>query len=184
MFTWLVDHAGTVYLLLGIIAIAFVAAWYMTKRAKHLALAGVVVGIIALVYLLTLVVVSDRGQIRNNLHAMAAAVAAGKGDAFIHHLAKDFQFGGRDRKQVKDYALQEAKKYGVYDIYIWEIDVRELSREEGTAQVEFRLRASARDGTYLAFCRSTFELEEDHWKMKTIGFFNPVNTQQEIDIPE
>ena len=34
--SWLFDHANVVYVLLGIVALGFVTAWWLNKRVKYL----------------------------------------------------------------------------------------------------------------------------------------------------
>src|SRR5262245_13347931 len=67
MLFWIVDHAGIFYWLLSFVALGFIATWYWTKRAKFLGYGGAVVGVGALLFLLTRIVVSDRQQIQNNI---------------------------------------------------------------------------------------------------------------------
>src|SRR5262245_46779177 len=160
MFSWLADNATTLYWLLAVVAAGFAAAWYMTRRVKYLGIAAAIGGVAALLFLLTRFVVSDRQQIENNLHAMAAAVVARDAEKFVEYLAKDFVFAGKSRDEVKAYAVQAAKGHGVDDVHVWDIDVRNVDRGKKKASVEFRLRANARDGTFAAFCVSTFHLEE------------------------
>lgn len=184
MLSWLADHATTIYWVLALIAVGFVVAWYMTRRTRLLGIAISVVAIMGVVFLLTRLVVSDRQQIENNLHAMKDAVIARQPDKFVSYLAKDFQLAGKGREEWKAEVEGKVKHHAVSGIRVWDIDIKELDRDKKTADVEFRMRADGELGPFAAFCISTFKYEEGVWKMLSVKFRNPVNTKQPIGIPD
>lgn len=184
MFSWIVDHASTLYWLLIFAALGFVAAWYLTKRAKFLAYAGAVGGVMALLFLLTRIVVSDRQQIENHLRTMAGFVVEGKSNRLAQHLAKDFLLQGRDREAVARAVVDAARRFDVRNIHLFDFDCKELDRDQGRAKMEFKVRVDGGGDTWgLVHAKSTFVREENKWKLRDIAFHRIGANQPPLDIP-
>src|SRR5689334_260435 len=94
---WLVDNAGSLYVALGIAAAGCVVAWRFTARVKYLGYALGILFLLGVLWSLTLLVVTDRGQLRNNVLAMRDAVVAGKPDDLFKHISADFDYRGVKR---------------------------------------------------------------------------------------
>ena len=77
MLWWLVDHATVCYLLLDLAALVLVAIFWSNRRVAYLLAAGGALGLIALVWLLTIIVITDRKQLYLNVQAMARGVEEG-----------------------------------------------------------------------------------------------------------
>ena len=176
---WLVDHAGTVYLLLGIVALSLLAAFWLNRRVKFLGLAAGVLLVMVLFWLLSRAVITDRKQIELNLRAMAAAAVEGKADKLLPYLASDFHYEGVvDRRTAEGWMRRGLERHKPSDIVIWNYEATEVSRERKKAKVGFNVRASGPFGEAMYYFRCDFVLENDVWKVQTFEVFNPINEQK------
>jgi hypothetical protein len=183
---WLFDNANIIYILLGIIALGFITAWWLNKRVKYLAYAGGVVLLVGLFWFLTRLVVTDQQQIQHNVEAMAAAVVARDADALFKHIAADFTYRGNNRKQMYDAVGRAIKLHRVRDAYISDFTPTEVSRSAGKARASFRVRVDDDGGNVVFFarCEADFVLEAGQWMLRGVEFFNAVaNQDQPIGIP-
>jgi hypothetical protein len=184
--SWLVDNANIVYILLGLVALGFLVAGWLTRRVKFFALALIPLAVIGLFWLLTRTVVTDRQQIHNSIDAMAAAVVNQDGEALFKHVSKEFLHKGMSRKEMHDRVGRAIKLHKVKQAFISDFTATEVSRATGKAKASFRVRVDDQGGeiVFFARCETDFVLEADQWKLKSIDFFNPVaNQDQPLDIP-
>jgi hypothetical protein len=182
--SWVVDNANTWYVLLGIVAIGFGAAFWLHRRPKYLLGVAAAVGLIALVWLLTRLVVTDRKQLELNVNAMADAVVEGKADVLLKHWAKDFEFQNQKGEKLAEAVVLGAKRYKVREIVISSFNVEELTDQ--TARVYFLVTVHhpGEETFYPLACRGSFIKENRQWKLRDVQFFNPVvNQKQPIPIP-
>src|SRR5438270_748958 len=140
MVSWVVDHAVLLYVLLGCVFAAFAAAWWLTRKKPHLVAAGVVLGLIFLVWLLTAFTVTDRQRIEQVIRALAQGVSANKPDDVVKHLSRDFSYGSIDRDAAAAYMSENVRRYQIANVHVWDFDFEKLSREEGKAKVGFLVR--------------------------------------------
>lgn len=185
MLWWLVDHATVWYLLLGIITLVLVAAWYLNRRLVFLSWAAGVVGLILLVWLLTRLVVTDRVQLVQNIQAMAAGVQEGKPEEVFRYFSADFRYEHLKKEEFRQRAAKVIRRQRVRDLHLWDYDVEELDRSAGTARVAFRVRAMLEgDRPHLALCRLHFRREGGQWRLLGLQLFNPVtDTDRPIQLP-
>jgi hypothetical protein len=188
--SWLVDNAATVYVLLGMVAGGFAMAWWLTKRVKFLAVAGGIVALMALFWLLTRLVVTDRRQIETNVREMADAAAAGRVEDLVRHLAADVTVQRRDfkRKEVADAVRRVLNVSPIKYVHIFDFEVTELTRQgnQGHAAVNFKARVDGRGDEVLAlpWCVTDFVIEDGRWKLRRVEFRNSIaNTDQLMPIP-
>jgi len=182
--SWFIDNATIWFLLIGMIALGFGAAWWLGRKREHLIGLIVAIGLIALLWFLARVVVTDRKQLELNVRAMANAVIEGKRDVLQQNLANDFELQGIKRQDLVPAAMRNAKDYQVTDIVISSFDVEEL--KDTTAKVYFRgtVHSKTEGRPFLLGCRGFFVKENDQWKLKEIRFYNPlVNQNQPITLP-
>jgi hypothetical protein len=186
MLSWLVDHAGLVYLFLGIAALVLGSCWWMTRHRKYVLSLAVVAALFVLVFVLTRFIVTDRQQIARNLRAMAAGVVDGKPEQVFRHLSSQFHLGSMDRGTFLPHAEKAIRQHRVTDVYVWKFEAEDLDREARKARVSFNVRVTSdwTESTQLFLVRADFVLEDGQWRMKTFQLFNPVvNTNQPIPIP-
>jgi hypothetical protein len=184
MLDWLVDNAGTIYVLLGIIALACAALWWMNRKRYYLIALAVVAGLVLLVFLLGLFIVTDRQQIRANILAMRDAVLEGKPEAVFKHFARDFRTDFSDRQTFINQATQAIRRYRVTEIGIGSMDFEVPPDRADKAVVAFRIRATGEGGEGFFLVRADFVFEQDQWRMRRFRLFNPfANTDTPIPIP-
>ncbi len=179
---WLVDNAQTLYILIGMSRWAWALPGGCSGDASTLIGAAPRLACVALVWLLTHLIVTDRQQLDANIHAMADAVVTGKTESLVKLLAADFEFQGHKPPELAAAVVRVAKQYKVHDIYISNVDVEDMTAT--TAKVYFRATARARgdDRPYMVACRGMFVKEGREWKLKQARFFNPV-VNEEIHLP-
>jgi hypothetical protein len=181
---WLVDNALLLYLLLGCALLAVGAYWWMTRKRQFLIATGGVAGLLILVWLLTQVVVTDRGRIEGNIRAMAAAIGENKPADVVKHLARDFQFGTYTKATAERDIRSAIHQYGLQEIRVRDVSITKLSRAEGKAEAEFRVfvwSSMTEGGGYPFWCKAEFVLEDEDWRLRRIRIFQGfVNTDQEF----
>src|SRR5262249_35554226 len=182
--SWYVDNATTLYILLGIIAAALVVTWRFNQRVKFLGYAAGVLAAGVLLWLLTLLVPTDRKQIEGNVHAMAKAVQEGKVDDLFKHVSEDFVYKGLTRKMLYEAAKKEIAHSKVTKIRITQFDVEHISRSNKSAKVRFKVTAFNNEQQPFPFVtKADFVLEGENWKLKGMKFYKSfVDTDQEIDL--
>ena len=184
MLAWLVDNAHIVYFLLGAVVFALLVLFWLKRRVRTLFFAVGIAALMALFWLLTLIVPTDRKQIEANLWAMARGVIDQKPDEVLRHLARDFEFQGLKRDDLAKAAAAAGRGFRVESVNLWEFDWKSVG--ETRAEVHFRCVAhgSGGGGTFLAIARATFVKEGDAWKLQRITFHQPIaNTNEEIQVP-
>jgi hypothetical protein len=182
--SWLVDNANTWYVLFGMVGIGFGVAWWLQRRSKLLLGVAAAVGLIALTWLLTRLVVTDRKRLELNVRAMADAVVEGKTDVLLKYFANDFEFQGCKRQDLANGVMRGAKQYKVKEIVISAFDVEELQERLATVYFRATVYHGAEDRPYMPACRVVFVKENDQWRVKEVRFYNPlVNQNQPIPIP-
>jgi len=179
---WLLDNINVVYILLGIAALGLAVAGWVTRRVKFFALAGIPIVLIALVWLLTQFVVSDRQQIERNVQAIAQAAVAKDGHAIVKHLSHDFSYNGLKRDQIAELVNRTIDQWQISAIKVWEFDVVQLSRDEKSAKVNFKMTVSAAavDRPTVVLCVTEWVLENDQWKMRSFDPRNPMQPDQKM----
>ena len=182
--SWLVDNAWTLYILFGLIAVAMVLIWRSNRQNQYLAYAGAAIGLGVLIWILTLLVPSDRRQIESNVHAMGQAVMDGKVDDLFKHISKDFAYHTLTRDDLYKATRTAIERHKVDGIHIANFKVEELSREKKLARASFRISGTADSFSFFYRVETDFVLEGDKWMLKTMRFYNPVaNQDQELRLP-
>jgi hypothetical protein len=187
MFWWVVDNAFWLYVAFALAFLALAPAYWVTREWKYLISLGVVLVLTGLVWLLSLLIVTDRKQLYATVLEMADAVVAKKPDGVVKHLATSFHFKGRSKASAREGLAYAIRQNPIENINIRDFSVLSLSRENRTAEVEFRAYVtSGRDIVNVpVWCKADFVLEgDDAWRLETIrithGF---VNSNQEVPIP-
>jgi len=184
MFSWLVDHAGLVYLCLGIAALVLGCLWWMTRHKKYLvALLGTAV-VLGLVWLLTLFVVTDRMQVARGVEAMARAVDQRNLDQFFDHISSEFDHMGMNAQQFRTYMETQLRRFKVASFRVSKINTEDVSRQAGTGKAEFWIFVEGPwEGEAPPLrCEAAFVLEKDKWRLKGFKLFLG-NTANEFRLP-
>ena len=184
--SWFIDNATSIYLLLAVIAASFVVVWWFNQRVKFLVFAAGTLAILALLWLLTLFVMTDRKHLKANVDAMAQAVQDGKVDDLFKHISKDFERKGLTHNTLYEATRQTIAVHKVSEVRITNFNIEKLSRETKSATTRFRVTAwtAGNDQPQPVITEADFVLEGDQWKLKTMRFYNPfVDQDKEIDLP-
>src|ERR1043165_3251989 len=173
--SWVVDNAGALYVQCAIAAAGFVVAWRFNQRVKFLGYGAGFLAVMGLIWLTTRFFSSDRKQVEENVHAMAAAIVAGKTDELFKHISRDFHYRTMTRDMLHQKARAAVNVYQINQVKITDFNVDELSREKKFAKASFRVSAWAEghEGPYVFVTRADFVLEDGEWKLKTMRFYNP-----------
>lgn len=107
MSTWLTEHPTGAYIVLVLIGLIFVVAFFSTRRVVHLFYLLGVIALMGLVFLVDTLVVTDREQVEASVLAMARAAEKGDIDGIDKLLSASFSFEGENR----DALLARARKY-------------------------------------------------------------------------
>lgn len=174
--SWLADNANIVYILLGLVALGFLSAGWITRRVKFFALAGIPILIMVLFWLLTGLVVTDQRQLHTSVDEMASAAIKGDAAGLFKHLSRDFRHKQLTREQLAEFIKKAVTIHKITEVKIREFEVVEVSRAKGSAKVNFRASIFDNDGVIaVVFCIGDFVLEDDQWKLKAIDFRNAAN---------
>ena len=180
MLGWLVDNTVLLTLVLAAIAVGAFAMYWSTRRGRY---AGIGLGaavLIALLWLLGRVVVSDQQKILNSLEAMRNGVETGDFDEVFRHVSDKFLTDGVPReeyaKRIKQ--IMGSKKF---DIFIWKQQVER--KNETTADCYFDFRVDL-DGSpvMMKSARGAFVKEGDDWKLSGFDVFR-IGTREIERIP-
>jgi hypothetical protein len=177
--SWLIDNVHVVYLLLGLVALGFVTAWWLNKRVKFLVYAGAVLAMIGVIWLLKTQVLAptDREQIERNVEEMADGVVRGDVPAVLKHISKDFRYKDMTREQLAAVIEKTRRQLKIVEVKVREVDFEDgVSRAKGSTRVRFKASAFDKDSVLgVVFCIADFTLEDGQWKLKTIEFKDGLN---------
>jgi hypothetical protein len=181
MLSWLVDHASLWFLFLGIAGLVIASLWWMTRRREYVwALAGLG-AFIALLWLLTRFVVTDRMRIVDTVQTMAKAVQERKLDDFLEHVAQTFNHDGMNSQEFRQYLENRLKRYQVRTFTVSKVRAEDVSRQTAAGKAEFWIQVEGtwEEGVPPLRCESEFVLERDDWRLKGFRLFLG-NTSNEI----
>jgi hypothetical protein len=171
MIGWLIENASLFYALLAIAAIALVAGWWMTRQGKYL------LGLIPVVllgvglWLLAAYAETDQKRIQRTVEEMAAGVRERDLDKVFRHISKSFQRANNtamNADQLRAYAQAHVDK--VRNVAVSKFSVLEISRDKGTARVQFWIRGEDELDNPIR-CEADFVLEDEAWRMKLFELF-------------
>jgi hypothetical protein len=180
--SWFIDNANIVYILLGIVALGFITAFWLNKRVKFLAYAGIFVLLIGAMWLLATFVPTDRKEIHQNVETMADAVVRGDDKELFKHISREFRHNELNREQLTALFKGIVAQYKVGGVNIRQFDCDEVSREKALAKAHFNAYVFDAQGSPLriVLCLATFAREDDHWKLRAIEFREPAHPDQPV----
>jgi hypothetical protein len=184
MLSDLVDHAGLWFLLLGIAGLVLASLWWMTRRREYVwAFAGVA-ALIALLWLLTRFVVTDRMQIVRTVQVMAQAVQQRNLDEFFKHVASSFRHETMNAPELRRYMESQLKRHQVRTFHVTGVRAEDVARTGKSGKAEFWIQVEGdwEGGVPPMRCESTFTLERDEWRLQGFKLFLG-NTGNEFRLP-
>jgi hypothetical protein len=188
---WVIENAGTIYLILAAVAIVLLVAYWNTRKRRLLYGVAGTAALAGLVWLLRFLFagLSDDLQIQNSIHAMRQAVQKRDAAALFQHIAADFHLGGQDRATFRGFVERTLQAGGVDDVLCWNIEHAKVTRGpepgKGRATIEFTVKPQGSlSNDWFGQCLATFVLEADgKWRLQTFEVRDPVNNQP-LTIPQ
>jgi hypothetical protein len=174
MFHWLIDHALLIYVLLGVFVLGFLLVYRNNRDRRALIAVCVLLGSGLLVFLLTLLIVTDRQQIERNLHALRDAALNNRPAEMRKYFAADFAFRKRKVDEIVASAPAALKAHRVNDITLGKIRFETIG--DGKAKIFFNAAAHQENVEFPqpVQCEGEFTLEGGVWKMKSFEVYPPV----------
>jgi hypothetical protein len=190
MLDWLVDEPTNAYLVLGTVALLCGAVWWETRQGRILLGVGAAIVLALVVWLLSVLIVTDRRRLIDSIQQMSAAVAQRDTDGIFRHISRDFQLGNLGQQPFRQFVAEVLRNGEVTSVEAWDfVRPAEITRspdgKQGTARITFMAKPKGpqvQDNVGYRV-RATFVLEADgKWRMTTFTIHNPVN-DAEMDIP-
>ena len=183
--SWLIDNASVVYLVLVCAALALTAGWWATRKRHFLIGLGAVAGLAGLVFLLTLVVDTDRKRIERALEEMVEGVRKRDLDRTFALIADDckteFIRGGAGRPmskpELRELAERAVRSGGVQDITLWNFDFESVDPPRAVVAFNAKPFGKWAGGYEYCGCRAEFRLERGRWRMTRLTLFKPGSTE-------
>jgi hypothetical protein len=182
---WLFEGRGVVYGLLGMVALALIVIWWRDQRRLWLYGLATVVGLILLYMLLDFAVETDGEQISRHLQEMSQAVRSHNVDAALAHVADDFNYEGKNKRDLRVLATAYINNGSLTDVVIRDFHFISRTKDKPPlANVTFRVEPKGNLGgaENLAFlCEAQFEQDAKKvWRLKTMRLLDPVRENVEI----
>jgi len=176
MLYWIVDNTNNGWLLifLGVIGLGLFAVWWKNLKRPWLIAAGSVLAVMAVCFVLSLFIVTDRMRLRRHVEEMRDSYNAGKLDETLNHFAEEVIVETTEtpqklnREALKALAQMHVSLYGasgldLKKVVIGNIKVDEVNRP--TAVVSFIVRPDD-DGFAYGRCVMKFTLVGDNdWRV-------------------
>jgi hypothetical protein len=171
MLWWLVDNANLVLLVLILAALLLGVGWWLTRRGAFvLGLAGVI-ALAVLVWVLSLLIVTDRKQLVRTVEDVAQRINSRDLDSAFRHFADEVELdinGNKQkltREQLQKLAASYFKKGQISGIAVRDVDVDKVERP--VAVVSFHVRPTDQPG--IARCEATCRLMgERDWRVTAL----------------
>jgi hypothetical protein len=174
MLWWLVDNANLVLLVLGLVAIALGVLLWLTRRGAYLIGLGGVVALMALVWVLSLLVVTDRKRLVHIVEEVTERLNQKDLPGAFKYFADDalVKIDGQalTRKQLMELAKDAFKRWGIERLIVWDVKVEKVERPR--AVVSFTVRPN--DELAFARCEAECVLHgEGDWRVKVLKITLP-----------
>jgi hypothetical protein len=171
MLWWLVDNANLVLLFLLLAALLMGVAWWLTRRGGYLIGAGAAAALFALVWVLSLLIVTDRKRLVQTVNEVARRINAEEYDSAFGHFADEVELdldGAKSkvpRQWLRTYAEGIFKRKDVAGLVVWEVEVEKVRRPR--AVVTFYARPNNQQGH--ARCTANCVLQgENDWRVESL----------------
>jgi hypothetical protein len=188
MLGWLVDNAVFLYVLLGFAAVLLLVLWWQNRTRRYLIALGVVAFLAALVFLLTLFVVSDRQVLVRTVTRMADDLEKHRAAEFSQNVAKSFRHSDppMDAKEFREFVARNLKAFKVKTFHVGSFKVDKLVPRD-KAKVSFHIRVELdafREANVPPMrCESEFVWENERWCLQGFKLF-PVGLGNEFHLSQ
>ncbi|MFO0807070.1 MAG: hypothetical protein U0746_00440 [Gemmataceae bacterium] len=183
---WLTESNPTLYFLLAVAALAFVAAWNRSRQRKFAVGATISLALLAGAYLCHQLVESDREQMERKIHEIAHAVHDRQMDQAFRHVSDSFERKGKDRSTFLSFAKQMQSSGRVDDFVVWAFEPGPISRESKRGDLGFMFKVHGNFGEMPPlFAKCTFVLDKDgEWRIQNFDVYQTmVDSRQPFPIP-
>jgi hypothetical protein len=182
---WLFEGRGVVYGLLGMIALALLIIWWRDRRRFWLYGFATVVGLILLYLLLDFAVETDGEQISRHLQDMSQAVRNHNPDAALALVADDFNYEGKNKRDLGALATAHIHNGSLTDVRIRSFHFISRTKDKPPlANVTFRVEPKGNLGgaeNWAFICEAQFEQDSKKvWRLKRMRLLDPVRDNVEI----
>jgi hypothetical protein len=179
MLWWLSDNANLVLLALGLVAIVLGVCLWLTRRGAYLVGLGGVVALMVLVWVLSLLVVTDRKRLVHIVEEVVARINQKDLPGAFKYFADDalVKIDGQTLtgKQLLGLAQEALKQWRIEGIAVWDVEVEKLERPN--AIVSFSVRPT--DELVVARCEAQCVLHgEGDWRVKVLKITLPPGARQ------
>ena len=186
MLWWVADNANLVLLVLVLAAVALGVHFWLTRRgASLLGLAGVV-ALMVLVWVLSLVVVTDRKQLVRTVEEVARRINQQDLTGAFGHFADKvrLEINGRGRVLTRGEILGLAKMQfqqgRIEGLIVWDVEVEKVERPHAT--VSFYVRPTDQQGYARCEAQCVLQGEKD-WRVQALKVDLPPGGKQWIGWP-
>lgn len=186
--SWLVDDPSTVYLLLGVAALALAAGWWMTRDRRFAIGLGCVVVLFLIVLLLSRLIDTDAKKIKRAIEEMSEGVKVRSAERIFAHVSDGFDLGNAGKKLGKKEfraVVEHYLKTGlVTEMKVWDYEPGTIDPAKRDATVFFRVKGqgAANFGYEFFNCKAVFTLDPDgQWRMRNFQLFAPQTAPNDKD---
>jgi hypothetical protein len=196
--SWLVDDPTMVYLVLGLLALALGAIWWINRgedygkkklgwlqglKARRLtpnqccAMGLTVIGFLGvIIWPLSLLVVTDHERICQAIGEMSGGVEKKDVPKIFSHVSEQFNLAGRTKESYRQEVERLIRIGEITEVAAWDFEQAKVSRQMKEATIEFKVKpkgtTTGREPFYR--CRATFSLDPDgQWRLRTFVVFEP-----------
>jgi hypothetical protein len=181
MLHWLIDNATLFYVLLICTACGLLAGWWVTRKQEFLAALGIIAAIAGLLFLLTLLIDTDRKKITRALQEMVAGVRNQDLERTFSHIADDCttQFSNRkfSRDELRQQTENAIRSRGVETIRLWDFAFESVDSQRAVVTFSAKPFGKWATGSEFCGCRAEFRREANgKWRMINLQLFDPGTT--------
>jgi hypothetical protein len=184
MLGWLVDNAIVFYVILGFVAVLLLVLWWQNRTRRYLIALGVVAFLAALVWLLTVLIVSDRQVLVQTITRMADDLEKHRVNDFFQNVSTTFRHPNppMDAKQFREYVARNLKSFQVKAFQVRKFEVDKLvPREKSNARFLIQVEMASEDRPPPMRCEAEFVWENERWCLRAFKLFF-AGTGQEFDL--
>jgi hypothetical protein len=184
---WLfVEDPRTLLILLGLVEIVLLVAWTRGRSRRTLASLAAVLLAAAAVWMLDVLVETDREKVRRSLDALASAAVAGQAERFIERISPAYASGPFRKDDLAALVLE-----GLAQVRVGTSSPT-IEMEEGAAKVTQAYRFSSRPGARFQIppeyqhvvWEGRFAPDEDgQWRLRQAQMVQPYRFQPEKFLP-